>query len=197
MKVEEPDLAGTYSYADYLTWRWDSMVELIHGKVYKMSPSPGSRHQKVSGNLFGKLWHYLLGKPCQVFSAPFDVRLPSRQNQSDKEIFTVVQPDICVICDKSKIDERGCAGAPDWIIEILSPHTSAKDLREKFDVYEEAGVKEYWVVHPQEQTLLIYTLDQHGCYRGTLKPYVRTDKVSSQCLPGLEINLEEVFPLEP
>ena len=194
MKIEEPDLSGTYTYANYLTWQLGEMKELIRGKIFKMSPSPGSMHQRVSGNIFGQLWNYLQGKPCQVFSAPFDVRLPaSQRSKSDQDITTVVQPDLCVVCDPSKIDERGCLGAPDWIIEILSRHTSAKDLNEKFEVYEEAGVREYWVVHPQEQTVLVYTLNQKGKYEGILKPYVRTDKVSSSVLPGIAIDLSKVF----
>lgn len=196
MNAEEPDLSGSYTYADYVTWTWGEMSELIKGKIFKMSPAPGSMHQRISGNIFGKLWNYLRNKPCQVFSAPFDVRLPSsKKSKADKEIITVVQPDLCVICDASKIDDRGCIGAPDWIIEILSPHTSAKDLREKFDVYEESGVREYWVVHPQEQTLLIYTLAENGKYTGILKPFVRTDRVKSVTLPGLAIDLEEIFPV--
>ncbi len=195
MKIEEPDLTGTYSYSDYLTWQWTEMAEVIRGKIYKMSPAPSSTHQKVSGNLFGLLWNYLRDKKCQVFTAPFDVRLPlSLKQNTDKEIITVVQPDLCVVCDPSKIDERGCLGAPDWIIEILSMHTSAKDLREKFDVYEDAGVKEYWVVHPQEQTILVYLLDENGKYKGILKPYVSTDLINSITLSGLTINLKEVFP---
>lgn len=195
MKIEEPDLSGSYTYSDYFTWQWDDMKELIRGKIYKMSPAPGSKHQIIAGNIFGLLWSYLRGKKCQVFSAPFDVRLPlSSEDKTDKDITTVVQPDICVVCDPSKIDARGCLGAPDWIIEILSSGTSSKDLREKFDVYEEAGVKEYWVVHPQEQTLLIYTLTASGRYEGILKPYIRTDRVSPLTLPGLIVSLEEVFP---
>ena len=197
MKIEEPDLAGTYTYADYLTWTWSEMTELIRGKIFKMSPAPTSTHQKISGRLFLQIGIFLKGNKCQLFSAPFDVRLPlTPQNKSDREIITVVQPDLCVVCDPAKIDERGCLGPPDWIIEILSRHTSAKDLREKFEVYEEAGVKEYWVVHPQEQTLLVYTLDQNGKYKGILKPYVRTDRVSPVTLPGLTIDLEQVFPDE-
>jgi Uma2 family endonuclease len=195
MKIEEPDLSGSYTYADYLNWQWSEVTELIRGKIFKMSPAPGSLHQKVSGRLFLKIGIFLEGKRCQLFSAPFDVRLPiSTKGKSDREIITVVQPDLCVVCDPNKIDARGCIGAPDWIVEILSPHTSAKDLREKFDVYEEAGVKEYWVVHPQEQTLLVYTLDQNEKYTGIRKPYVRTDEVSPITLPGLTIRLEEVFP---
>ena len=138
---------------------------------------------------------YSAGKRCQVFIAPFDVRLPlSSKEKADKEITTVVQPDLCVVCNPHKIDPRGCLGAPDLIIEILSPHTSSKDLREKFDVYEEAGVNEYWVVHPQEQTVLVYTLNKMNQYEGILKPYIRTDRVSSQTLPELIIDLSEVFP---
>ena len=195
MKVEEPDISGTYTYSDYLTWQGGEMTELIKGKIYKMSPAPTSTHQKVSGKLHIKIGVFLEGKSCQLFAAPFDVRLPvSKKKKADKDIITVVQPDLCVICDPSKIDERGCLGAPDWIIEILSPHTSAKDLREKFDVYEEAGVKEYWVVHPQEQTILVYTLDVDGKYKGILKPYVRTDGISPMILPDLTIDLYQVFP---
>jgi Uma2 family endonuclease len=108
----------------------------------------------------------------------------------------VVQPDVCVVCDPAKIDERGCLGAPDLMIEVLSPRTSSKDLREKFDVYEESGVREYWVVHPQEQTVLIYVLNQKGKYEGVLTPYVRTDQISPISLPELSINLAEVFPEE-
>jgi Uma2 family endonuclease len=197
MKVEEPDLSGSYTYSDYLTWTWDEMAELIRGKIYKMSPAPSSKHQVVGGNLFGLIWNFLRGKKCQVFIAPFDVRLPrAPKMNSDKEITTVVQPDVCVVCDPSKIDIRGCLGAPDWIVEILSPFTSAKDLNEKFEVYEEAGVKEYWVVHPQEQTILIYTLDEEKKYKGSLKPYTRHDSISPTTLPGLTINLEDVFPVE-
>ncbi|MCW5909700.1 MAG: Uma2 family endonuclease [Cyclobacteriaceae bacterium] len=192
MKVEEPDLSLTYTYADYLKWDFPEMVELIRGKVFKMSPAPSSRHQQISSMLVISIGSFLKGKKCKVFAAPFDVRLP-RKGKADKEIVTVVQPDICVICDPAKIDERGCLGAPDWVIEILSKHTSAKDLNEKFDVYEEAGVKEYWVVHPTEQTVLAYTLNDKGKYEGILKPYVRTDKIRSKTLPQLTIDLTEVF----
>jgi Uma2 family endonuclease len=170
------------------------MVELIRGKIYKMSPAPGRLHQEISGELFRQLANYLKGKKCKVFSAPFDVRLPLNRGRSDKEIFTVVQPDICVICDETKMDDRGCVGAPDWVIEVLLMNTSSKDLREKFDVYEEAGIKEYWVVHPQEQTLLVYILDDSGKYQGVRKPFIRTDRVASRVLPDLVIDLALVFP---
>jgi Uma2 family endonuclease len=195
MKIEEPDLSGTYTYSDYLAWQWTEMAELIRGKIYKMSPAPGSMHQKVSMRLTLKIGNFLEGKKCQLFSAPFDVRLPlSSQQSSDKEITTVVQPDLCVVCDPSKIDDRGCLGPPDWIIEILSMHTSAKDLREKFEVYQDSGVQEYWVVHPQEQTVLVYTRNAKGKYEGMLTPYIRADRLAPVTLPGLIVNLAEVFP---
>lgn len=194
MKVEEPDLSLSYTYADYLKWDLPEMVELIRGKVYKMSPAPTSKHQDISTRLVVSIGTFLKNKKCKVFAAPFDVRLP-RKGKADEDIVTVVQPDICVICDPSKVDERGCLGAPDWIIEILSKSTSSKDLNEKFEVYEEAGVKEYWVIHPTEQTVLVYTLNNHGKYEGILKPYVRTDNVQSRTLQGLTIDLSEVFEL--
>ncbi len=193
MEIKEPDLSGTYSYADYLSWTWDEMAELIDGKVFKMSPAPTSLHQKVSMELSRQISSFLLGKKCQVFAAPFDVRLPKvNQSKKDKEITTVLQPDLCVICDVSKIDEKGCLGAPDWVIEILSKHSSDRDLRQKFDAYEKAGVGEYWVVHPSEQTLLVYVL-KHGEYTGTRKPFVKGDKVPSVTLPDLAIDLDLVF----
>jgi len=193
MKVEEPDLTGTYSYADYLTWDFEGMVELIHGKIYKMSPAPTSMHQRVGGELHRQIANFLRKKPCKVFIGPFDVRLPKARRKGNELIDTVVQPDVCVICDENKIDEAGRLGAPDWIIEILSPHTSAKDLREKFDVYEQSEVKEYWVVHPVEATVLVFILNPEGRYESRVKPFVRTDKMTPITIPGLEIDLEEVF----
>src|SRR5260221_11261168 len=134
MKIEEPDLTGTYSYSDYLTWQWTEMAEVIRGKIYKMSPAPSSTHQKVSGNLFGLLWNYLRDKKCQVFTAPFDVRLPlSLKQNTDKEIITVVQPDLCVVCDPSKIDERGDRKTLVWRmgLDLVGPRLNTH--REKFD----------------------------------------------------------------
>jgi Uma2 family endonuclease len=196
--VQEPDhLTGSYNYAQYLTWQFDEMVELIRGKVFRMSPAPRVRHQEVAGELHRQIANYLRKKPCKVFISPFDVRLPQpNKGTSDEEIITVVQPDVCVICDRAKIDELGCVGAPDWIIEVLSPRTSFKDLHEKFEVYEEAGVGEYWVVDPRGQTVLVYLLDGNGKYQGQLKPYTRLDKLTPFTLPELAINLEEVFEEE-
>ncbi len=194
MEVKEPDLSGTYTYADYMTWEWDQLAEIIHGKIFKMSPAPSVTHQRIAGNLHGPMWNYFKGKKCQVFLAPFDVRLPSSpKKKADSDIVTVVQPDVCVICDPSKLDDRGCVGAPDWIIEILSKYTSAKDINLKFEVYEDAAVKEYWLVHPEAHTVLVYTLDENGKYKGHLKPFVKTDTISPAIFPDLHINLGEVF----
>ncbi len=134
------DPEGHYTYADYLLWQFQERVELIKGRVFKMSPAPNMSHQRVSGNLSRELLNYFYKKNCQVCIAPFDVRLPVKDKKGRQS--TVVQPDICVICDESKLDEQGCNGAPDWVIEILSPGNSRMEMREKFRVYEEAGVRE-------------------------------------------------------
>ena len=170
------------------------MVELIRGKVFKISPVPNLHHQKISGNLFGLIFAYLHRKECQVFHAPFDVRLPLPPGKvKDNEIDTVVQPDICVVCDPNKLELRGCLGAPDWIIEILSPSTSRKDLKEKFEIYEHAGVKEYWIVHPHELTLLVYRLNEENKYIGDPKPYVSDDEVRVGIFDDFQMKMAEVF----
>src|SRR5690554_6751776 len=149
---------GRYSYADYLTWQMEEMVELIKGKVFRSAAAAPRRiHQEISGKVFARLFNFLEGKQCQVYQAPFDVRLPVKSSKHE-DIDTVVQPDICVICDKSKLDDLGCVGAPDLIIEILSPGNNKRELKDKYEVYEESGVKEYWIIHPDEQTVMTYSL---------------------------------------
>lgn len=194
-KFEDLDLNKRYTYADYLTWQFDEMVELIKGKVFRMAPAPGMSHQSRSGDLFGLIWSYLRGKECKAFSAPFDVRLPlPLAQQTANKIDTVVQPDICVICDLNKLDERGCNGAPDWIIEILSKSTSKKDLTDKFDIYQHAGVQEYWVVHPTAETVIPYRLNKKGKYEALRpNPFVTGEKIPVGVLKGFEVDLGEVF----
>ncbi|MGA0560291.1 Uma2 family endonuclease [Larkinella sp. VNQ87] len=143
-----------YTYADYLTWqlvegRSDVSVELIKGKVARMSPAPKRIHQAISFNLSRILGQQLKGKSCRAYAAPFDVRLATLDVVTNESIETVVQPDLSVICDPAKLDDQGCMGAPDWIIEILSPGSLARDTKEKFDLYEENGVKEYWQGRPR------------------------------------------------
>ena len=146
----ELDLKKQYSFKDYLSWQFNERVELFRGFIAKMSPAPSSFHQNYSGNINFAIRSFLKSKPCKVFYAPIDVYLPTK----DKK--TVVQPDIIVVCDLNKIEKKGCVGAPDIAIEILSPGNSSKEMNDKYDLYEEAGVKEYWVVFPEEQVVQIY-----------------------------------------
>lgn len=182
---------GKYSYADYLTWQMDEMVEIIKGKVFKSAAAAPKRvHQEVALKVARKLGDYLEKKSCKIFVAPFDVRLPVKSKRNE-DIYTVVQPDICVVCDRSKLDEAGCLGAPDLIIEILSPGNNRKELKYKYEVYEESGVKEYWVIHPNEQTLLIYTLTSGKYIPSRL--FTHGDIVNSECIEGFSLDLEYVF----
>lgn len=186
--LNQLDLNGVYTYADYLLWKLEERVELFKGKIFKMSPAPNVKHQKISRNLTIEIGSLFKHKTCQLFSAPFDVRLP--QNKGDEQIFTVVQPDLCIICDSEKLDERGCVGAPDLVIEILSPGNSKKEMKNKFELYEEAGVREYWVVHPTEENVLVYVLE-NGEFKGT-KPVV-DDYITSYVFPDLKVHTNDVF----
>jgi Uma2 family endonuclease len=190
MQLSDLDIDKTYTYADYLKWTFEDRLELIKGKIFKMTPAPGSSHQRQSGTIHARLYNYLENKPCEVFSAPFDVRLP-RLSGNDKEIITVVQPDICVICDPNKVDDKGCLGAPDIVVEILSPGNNKKELKNKYEVYEESGVLEYWIIHPQEKTFLKYTLT--GGEFQPSKLLTLGDEVSSPILPGFSLSLDELF----
>ena len=190
MKLADLDVNKLYTYADYFKWQFEERVELIKGKLFKMSPAPNSLHQRLSGELHGYLWTFLRGKKCRVYSAPFDVRLP-RKSKEDKEIITVLQPDICVICDPGKLDDRGCIGAPDIVVEILSPGNNSKELKNKFDVYEESGVKEYWVVSPQDNTFILYTLI-NGRYHSS-RLMAAGDVFHSSVLEGFSLDLQELF----
>jgi Uma2 family endonuclease len=191
MEIREPDMSQSYTYADYLRWTIEERFELIKGKVFRMSPAPTATHQRVSLRVSSELYHYLEGKNCEVFSAPFDVRL-IRKSKRDEDITTVVQPDLCVICDSSKVDERGCLGAPDIVVEILSPGNNRKELKNKYEVYEESGVKEYWIIHPQEKTFMKYVLNNLGTYEPS-RLLTMGDKVTTGILPGFELDLDEVF----
>ena len=181
-----------YSYADYLTWDDGQRWELIEGEAYCMSPAPGVKHQKVSMELCRQFSNHLKGHQCQVFAAPFDIRLSEQHQTSDNYIDTVVQPDISIICDKSKLDERGCNGAPDLIIEILSSSTAGYDIKNKHDLYERFGVREYWILHPIDQTLLVYKINGAGCY-GAADRYAGDDKVPVPLLGDLVVDLAELF----
>ena len=190
--VNEPEADyGIYSYADYLTWQFEEVVELIRGKMFKKAAAAPRRiHQKVSGELFLRIGVYLKGQKCQVYAAPFDVRFP-KKSKEDSKIHDVVQPDICVVCDPEKLDDRGCIGAPDLIVEILSPGNSQIELRHKFTLYESHGVREYWIIHPEHQDLMIYTL-VNGKYVSS-RLLTSGDVVESTVIEGFKLDLEEFF----
>ncbi len=188
--IDQLDLKGRYTYADYITWQFDEIVELIKGKIVRMSPVPRMSHQKIVGKIFKKIDDYLLPYKCNVFVAPFDVIL--QKTTSTEKINTVVQPDICVICDEEKIQEAGCFGSPDLIIEILSPTTKKKDYNEKFNLYEENEVREYWLVDPSDKTAEIYVLEnqQYELHQRISK---EAPLFQSKIFDGLEIKWENIF----
>jgi len=188
------DLKKRYTYADYLTWLDDVRRELINGFINIMSPAPRTKHADVSFNISGNLWAILKKKKgkCKVYHAPFDVRLPKRGEIADDKIDTVVQPDICVVCNLSKIDERGCCGAPDLIVEIISPSSGKRDLNEKFVLYEESGVKEYWVVYPDSKAITVFLLQDNGIYdAGTV--YEWKGKIPVHLFDNYLIDLDDIF----
>jgi Uma2 family endonuclease len=190
--INSLDLNKTYSYLDYLTWQFQEKLELFRGKIHKMSPAPSSYHQKISMRLAGKLFVFFENNRCQLFAAPFDVRLfDKKKSIDDASVLTVVQPDLCVICDENQIDERGAIGAPDLVIEILSPGNSNKEMKYKFDLYEEAGVLEYWIVNPADKTILIYVLKDDQ-FIG-MHPLIEEDIIQSRLFPQLDFKLEDIF----
>ncbi len=180
-----------FTYGNYVTWPDDERWELIDGYAYNMSPAPSTRHQRISRKLERQIDNFLVDGSYEIFDAPFDVRLPEEE-EHDENIFTVVQPDLVVICDEKKIDEKGCRGAPDLIIEILSPSTNAKDTKIKLALYERHGVKEYWIVHPIDNIIWVFKLGKNKLY-GRPNVYTEEDKITSPILEGLEIDLELVF----
>jgi Uma2 family endonuclease len=188
--INELDLNGSYTYADYITWQFKDRLELLRGKIVKMSPAPSRLHQKVLGCLHNFFWMASKNKNCSMYIAPFDVRLVKTKNK-DKKITTVVQPDLCIICDVNKLDDNGCNGAPDLIIEILSPGNTKKEMGIKFDLYEENEVKEYWIVEPVAKTIFVYTL-QKGKFIG-LKPLTEDDNIKSPLFKQLNFPLHDVF----
>ena len=173
-----------YTYADYLQWPDDTRYELIDGEAFRMAPTPLIEHQEVAGEVFRQLANQLDGQPCRPYIAPVDVRLP-RADEADAAIDTVVQPDVLVVCDPGKVDRRGVRGAPDWLLEVLSPSTAAHDQIAKRRTYERAGVREYWLVHPSDRTLTVYVLE-NGQY-GRPDIYELKDETPIGVLPGVAI----------
>ncbi|MBU1105097.1 MAG: Uma2 family endonuclease [Candidatus Riflebacteria bacterium] len=183
-----------YSYADYLSWDDDKRYEIIDGEVFDMN-SPGFTHQKISLELATQLAIFFDGKPCEVICAPFDVIL-AKNVKNDDQIFTVVQPDIMVVCDPKKIEERGVIGAPDLVIEIVSPSTASQDNIRKRALYEEAGVKEFWLVHPTDRLIRVYTLGKDGLF-GREDLYDDSAQIEIAQFAGLSVDCRRVFPPLP
>ncbi|WP_254562430.1 Uma2 family endonuclease [Dyadobacter diqingensis] len=190
--LDQLDLNATYSYADYLKWHFEERIELIKGKIFKMSPAPATRHQLISGEIYFLFKSHLKRNPCKVFISPFDVRLTPLRKQESSKIYTVVQPDVCVVCDPNKIDAKGCVGAPDLVVEVLSPGNTDKEMKEKFEIYEENGVKEYWLVEPDHHVVLVYKLNEAGKFIG-LKPFVESEILTSEVIGGFEVLVRDIF----
>ena len=191
--MEEMKRDKRYTYADYETWDTDERYELIRGIPYllyspdpaMMAPAPTPEHQSISGELFRQLANFLHGKPCKVYSAPLDVRLSDGSHDD-----TVVQPDLIVVCDKSKLDGKHCDGAPDMIVEILSPSTAGRDHIVKYKLYLASGVREYWIIDPNTKTVMIHILEG-GKYQTST--HEAADTVPVRVLDGCSINLADVF----
>ena len=193
--ISQLDFNKQYTYADYLTWQFNERVELIKGWLHKMTPAPKRKHQRISAEVEFLLMGFIKKEnlDCNVYYAPFDVRLIKNKTKSS-EIYSVVQPDICVVCDKSKLDEYGCLGAPDMIIEILSPSTSKKDYNEKFHLYEENGVKEYWIINPDAESVEVFVLENEKYFsRGVYNKLDGSTHVDVQIFDNLSMSLQEIF----
>jgi len=181
-------------YGDYLTWPEDVRYELIDGDAYLMAPAPDLAHQEVAGEIYYQVRLALKGKPCRALIAPVDVRLP-KYNEADDRIDTVVQPDFLVVCDDSKLDRRGVRGAPDWIVEVLSPSTASHDQIKKRQLYERHGVREYWLIHPVDRVLTVYLLS-NGEY-GKPEFYELLGETAVSVLPGVVIQWDELVTRLP
>ena len=180
-----------HTYGDYLTWSASYGDELIDGTAYiREPPSPSRLHQSVVLELGRQLANTLEGKPCRVYVAPFDVRLPKSSEQDD-QIDIVVQPDVLIVCDLQKLDARGMRGAPDWIAEVLSPWTARHDQKVKLPVYERAGVREVWLIDPIERTLLIHRLEAGRYRRATLLEL--KGKTPINAVPGVTLDWDAVL----
>ena len=194
METLNLDLNKRYSYADYLTWFDNVRRELFDGFIKFMTPAPSRLHQKVTRKLVTRIDNFLSQKTCEIYFAPFDVRFPNNKNEnSDNQIFTVVQPDVCIICDPSKLDDKGCLGAPDMIIEINSPNNPQNDIKIKFELYEKNFVREYWIVNPSDKNVSVFILNNENKFQFS-GMYAGDDQIPVGIFDGeLKINLLEVF----
>ena len=194
METLNLDMNKRYTYADYLTWMDDVRRELYDGFIRLMTPAPSMRHQEISFNLSGILRYFLKDKKCKGFAAPCDVRFSKSKRQKDnKQIFTVLQPDLFVVCDLTKIEDNSCLGAPDFVIEIVSAKNSKRDIHDKFEIYQEHGVREYWIVFPNDENVSVFVLDEDGKFQFK-GMFAGDDKIPVHIFNGdLEVDLTEVF----
>lgn len=185
-----PAEKSRYSLADCLTWDENKLIEIIDGEAFMMA-TPSRIHQKISGELFRQLANYLEGKKCEAYAAPFGVRLFEQDGDRPEDVDTVVEPDISVVCDRSKLDKHGCKGAPDLIVEILSPSSLRHDRLVKLNLYQRAGVREYWIVDPVDQSVQSFVLE-NGHY--TARDLAGTgEKIKVNVLKDCVIDLTAVF----
>jgi len=189
------DSEKRFTYADYCSWPEEERWELIDGVAFCMSPAPARIHSLVSMGLLKQLLPFFDGRPCEVHAAPFDVRLPTG-GEPDGEIMTVVQPDILIVCDEQKLDDKGCRGGPDLVIEILSPSTASRDCIRKRALYEKHGIREYWLMDPANRIVTVYTLNSEGRFDIPFM-YAESDVIEVSLFPGLRIDLTRVFPFQP
>ena len=178
----------TYSWKDYRSWSEEERWELLEGIAWSMSPAPSRTHQKLLGELFTQFYNFLEGTECEVYAAPFDVKL-SPETEDDAP--TVVQPDIVLCCDPDKLTDWGLQGAPDLVTEIVSPDSGRKDRREKFRLYERYGTGEYWIVDPDEEVVEVYRRVKDRFER--TGAYGPEDRPGAKALPGFECDLSRVF----
>lgn len=182
-----------YTYADYLSWDDDERVELIYGNIFVME-SPNIPHQRILGKLFRQIDEFLDDKPCEAFVAPLDVRLFEKDGDSPDDVDTIVQPDIMVVCDHNKLENiKSCKGAPDFIIEILSPSNFRHDMIVKLNLYNKAGVREYWIADPESKTIQVFLRNADGVLCVS-EAYSSTDTIKVNVLQGCTIDLGKVFP---
>ena len=186
--LSQLNLEKTYSHLEYLSWKFQDRVELILGKIFPMSPAANLRHQHCSALMIFTFLKYFQGTSCRALHAPLDVFFIGKDGLLD----TVLQPDIIVVCDPAKLELKGCVGAPDLVVEILSPSTASRDVKDKYFIYETYGVKEYWIVQPEDKTVTIHTLTTEGKFQ-PLKMRTMGEKLESPLFPGLSVDLDETF----
>ncbi len=193
MAVPAHKNAEHFTYSDYLNWPKNERWELIDGKPYDMSPAPSRYHQYIQSKLITEFNNRISEKKqdCEVYGAPFDVRMPAG-NEPDDKIITVVQPDISIICDKKKLDDLGCKGAPELIVEIISPNTAKKDLGEKMELYQNQGVREYWIIYPNEKIVSVFKPNKNKTYQRPTS-YSPEDTITVTLKETMEIILKNVF----